>query len=251
MKTNIYFQTQYQRISFIKRFMQDVFIFFASTPALVVEVFTRKNFGERYFSLTHAIIVFVALFVPFIVNQTVPYADEYLEGFNYFYLVCLLAFLYASIRRRMETPKKLHEIDMNLFSKYDGTFQSYTVLLAQSIFKRTHIPDIQLKIEPGLAVGSGLILFIFPFSRIVGLILIICGLMHLAREYTRYAKGKSFLLDLNDKKICDEDLAEVFIGDTETSRRGFRAFVPKPAGRYEREKLYHEMIVDDEAYEIS
>lgn len=63
MKKNLYFQTMFQRTNGIKMIILDFFLSIASWPRLMIEVFIRKNFGERYFSLAAAITITVILFL--------------------------------------------------------------------------------------------------------------------------------------------------------------------------------------------
>ena len=60
MTKNIYYRTVIQRNSMLKSQVQALSSWAVSYPRLVLEVFIRKNFGERYFFMPTAVIVFLA-----------------------------------------------------------------------------------------------------------------------------------------------------------------------------------------------
>ncbi|CAG5011145.1 hypothetical protein DYBT9275_04891 [Dyadobacter sp. CECT 9275] len=57
MKTNLYYRAVFRRQSMLNEFVMDFFLYFCSYPRLMLEVFVRKNFGERYFSFFSALMI--------------------------------------------------------------------------------------------------------------------------------------------------------------------------------------------------
>ena len=54
MTKNLYYRTVFMRVNSIKEIILGFFLAIASYPRMLLEVFTRKNMGERYFSLATA-----------------------------------------------------------------------------------------------------------------------------------------------------------------------------------------------------
>lgn len=61
MKKNLYFRSVIRRENLFKKFVLDFFFAIASYPRLLIEVFIRRNFGERYFSMASAVWLTVLL----------------------------------------------------------------------------------------------------------------------------------------------------------------------------------------------
>src|SRR6056297_2426434 len=68
-----YFRKVYRRFS-IKLILLSFFYQISSWPRLVIEVFIRKNMGERYFSIGQSIIVFLILVAPAVLGSTDNFA---------------------------------------------------------------------------------------------------------------------------------------------------------------------------------
>jgi len=55
MKRDLYYSRSLRRENLLKKTFLGFFQYFASYPRLLLEVFVRKNFGERYFQLNSAL----------------------------------------------------------------------------------------------------------------------------------------------------------------------------------------------------
>lgn len=70
MKKNLYYRTVFRRENVLKARVLDFFLTISSYPRLLIEVFIRKNFGERYFSYATAItITILMIFYPVVMSS--------------------------------------------------------------------------------------------------------------------------------------------------------------------------------------
>ena len=70
MKKNLYYQHVFGRTNAIKEFIYNFFLAISSWPRLILEVFLRKNMGERYFSFSNCVLIIVILcYLPFPITQ--------------------------------------------------------------------------------------------------------------------------------------------------------------------------------------
>ena len=66
MKKSLYYEHVFRRTNAIKEFIYSFFLAIASWPRLLLEVFLRRNMGERYFSFSTAVILLLILcWLPF------------------------------------------------------------------------------------------------------------------------------------------------------------------------------------------
>src|SRR5258706_15873154 len=83
MTKNLYFRAVVRRENIFKNFCYAIFLAFASYPRLLLEVFIRKNFGERYFRLSSVVTLTAILSVlPWLfkwmsgVTEQLTFADD-------------------------------------------------------------------------------------------------------------------------------------------------------------------------------
>ena len=70
MKKNLYYAHVFGRTNAIKEFIYNFFLAIASWPRLILEVFLRKNMGERYFSFSNVVLMLLILcYLPFPISQ--------------------------------------------------------------------------------------------------------------------------------------------------------------------------------------
>ena len=266
MKKNVYFQSQFQRINVIREFLLQFFIAFGSVPALIIEVFCRKKFGERYFTLLWPIVIFLIMVLLYASNY--GYSRHYastLERFNLIWLIFALVFLFFSILRRIEIRRSIEKnkntrakisqmcsivtVKFKTYSKFDGEPLPYIRFIANRLFPNldNHKKSLRrrLLIEPGLAIVLGLFLIVIHIGLTTGIVITACGILHLGREYARYALSRNSILDIIDSNICDEDLFDVFVEDNEISDKQLNYFGPKPPNEEDRKKCLDGMVSED------
>lgn len=230
MKTkNLYYAAMVRRTSSIKLTILLFFLAIASWPRLLLEVFIRKSFGERYFSLSTAIIITFVLGV-------VPYAYDFSHGYygrlglldlfshHIFWYGYLAAFLYFSYTRQKEVDREPGVFDFAKYSLYNGDIHD--------LFWNIDLPGITTTrrlvstcYEPGFFFIVGVVLT--TVGSDLGPLLIVTSICYSLSYVGAYYVGDQFIMDKIDEMICSEELADTFIsGKQPENARGFE-FIPK------------------------
>ena len=216
----------------------------AHWPSILIHVFTRKNMGERYYTLAAPVTFSIILLLPFFLKEELYFFEDIVEYFNYFSISFLVVFLGFSIKRRLEIKRTSHEFDETSFSKFEGerVLYDWTTLKFKNNKVVQELLDkhfIETRFESMLAVVAGLILLIFPFSFLVGLLLFISGLLDMARTHVRYAKGRDFVLDYYDNLIISEEFKDTFVNNKppKESRNLDLTLLPRSKNRKVNETL--------------
>ena len=246
-KTNIhhhYFYTIYYYENLLRSFWYGVIKMFAHWPSLMIHVFTRKNMGERYYTLAAPITFIIILLQPFFFKKELRFLGEVADYFNWFSIVFLTVFLGFAIKRRLEIKRTTHEFDEERFSKYEGEHPLYNWTLekfkdneAATRLLKKHF--IKTRFESFLAILAGLVLIIFPFSFLVGLLLFVSGLLDMARTHVQYSKGRHFVLDHYDNLIVTQEFKDAFVNNKppEQSNLLDLSTLPRSKNRKVNEKL--------------
>lgn len=213
-----YYATIYRYENALRAIWYGIICFLAHWPSLMIHVFTRKNMGERYYTLAASLTFFAILSSPFLFKEELYYLDDLPGLFNWFALVFLAVFLFFSIKRRLEFERHSHEFDPDKFSKYEGDRVIYEWAIVK--FAKN---DMVLKLlcsrymvknfESLLFIIAGLLLFALPFSRLVGLLFIVSGLLDMSKTRVQYAKGRHYVLDQYDNMIVSREFKESFVNN--------------------------------------
>ncbi|WP_276366258.1 hypothetical protein [Chryseolinea sp. H1M3-3] len=129
MKKNLYFQTFYKRSNPAATLAVKVFQAIASYPRLILEVFIRKNFGERYFTFGKAVnaAMIMAIIPPihyyvFQASTLFQYMSiqtqimaMFAVGYTTWYLFIII-FLFVAYRRKREIDRNPSVFDFARFS---------------------------------------------------------------------------------------------------------------------------------------
>lgn len=178
MRKNLYYRTMFQRRNMIKEFILNVFLTISSYPRMILEVFLRKNFGERYFSFATGIIISIILAViPFAAQSMKAlmrgrfFIDStFLLNWTTWYLF-IAAFIYVCVLRRREIKRNPSVFDFKRFSLYSGNINDW--FLTNSFFGKPDVRRIETLTEPSVCALAGVVLMIL--GQPVGmLIIIIC-----------------------------------------------------------------------------
>lgn len=214
-KTNLYYKTIVQRKEVAKDVIIVVFLFFISWPRLLMEVFLRKNFGERYFSLGTVIFLATALFfVPIGVDKLGSiYSGGYSSTIsiifkNITWYIYLAALLYVSFLRRQEIKREIGTFDFNRYSCYDGDIHPR---FYEFKFKGKPATRRQISIflEPGFLFLIGVVLYVC--QQLLGPLIIFCSLCYATGYQGDYIRGDHFILDTIDEMIANEHMVESFV----------------------------------------
>lgn len=253
MKKNLYYAAVFQRKSVIKSFLISIGVLFASWPRLIIEVFLRRDMGQRYFNIMSSIFLFFLL-GPWglkIVSLLFPdyYTPPFLEMIKDRPSLFLfdLAFLGFSIKRYLEIRLKPGVFDFARFSQSTGI--PLEIFRDINLFgKPATIRQVSIILEPALACIVGIV-FLLCASP-VGSILVICSIVYSLSYYADYSLGDDFVIDKIDEMICNEELSKSFLegrGPEET--RGFQAFAQAPTNEDFARQVVDSFIVDKEPSE--
>lgn len=258
MKKNLYYRTMFKRTNAIKELILNLFLSLSSWPKLVLEVFLRKNFGERYFSFATCIVIGVFLAaVPFafmgakmLINS---YGDTgsnwwlFIFGYLTWYIFIGL-FISFAVKRWREVKRNRAVFDFKRFSLYAGDIEPsfYNIRL---FGKKPDIRTIEILYEPALcfAVGLGCILF----GQFIGYVIVLCSIIYALSYAGAYYKGDQFVLDKVDEMIANENLFKTFVEDKDAIETGgVRFYGRKPVDDDMRRKVM-ESFTEGEKEEAS
>lgn len=262
MKTkNLYYRHVLKRTSILKSFIINLFVGIASWPRLLLEVFIRKNFGERYFSFSVAIFVgtlMALLPVAFRFGFSVLFRVRGPSGdFGMFMLdygswyVFVGAFLYFSYLHKKAMKRNPSVFDMGKYSLYSGDINPVFKTILKSLGMKPSIRRIECLIEPALFFIGGFILMMLGQS--IGTLILVCSIIYGLSYLGSYYLGDSFVMDKVDEMICNEELFDAFVeGKDASETRGFRFYGHIPKDRAVRETLVGSFSeVDSEVFEVA
>lgn len=258
MTKNLYYRFNHQRENLIKDLLIGLIMTIASWPSFIVETFTRKNFGERYFTLYTTLIWTLLLLI---IGGGQLYALDsrmlkIFEGwwvlFNAISLVAFAGYFFITgWRHRKEITKSGQTFTMDRFSRYSGqSIDLWYKYESKFPFKVTGIV-IEKYLEGTLFMILGLIGMVIVFTFQVGLLLFLCGLIHLLYMQASYYMGRQYVLNLIDERISNEEMHNAFVEEKPASEtRGFRVMGVLPPDKELREQLYEQMIVEEPEYNM-
>lgn len=246
MKKNLYYRSIYGRSNILKGAILIFFFTFSSYPRLLLEVFIRKNFGERYFSFISAVTITILLSVwPFIsagithmlsfggYGRTFDFGDVFQHYFTWY--LFLLAFMYKSMERNEEIKRLPSVFDFARFSLYTGE-RHPRILAFKWKGKSLDVRQVETLVEPGLFFFIGL--FLMLIGQSVGTLLVLSSIFYSLSYMTAYMIGDHFVMDKIDEMICNEEMVGSFVEDREPSEtRGFSFYGRKPTDPETRRKL--------------
>ena len=254
MKKNLYYQTVFQRSHFFRDVFTDFMLAISSWPRIVLEVFTRKNFGERYFSFSRTIKIAVILaLLPYWKVSSELMAVSWAGGdfntslFLKIYLtwyIYIVLFILASIKRLNEVKHLPSVYDFKRFSLSSGEINSH--FFNFKLFgKEPSIRTVETIIEPGFFVAMGLILSFL--GQPIGTLILWCAIIYALSYMAAYRKGDHFVMDKIDEMICNEEMVESFVNDKKPEdTRGFKMMGGKPDDPELRRKVVTRFFEDEE-----
>lgn len=254
MKKNLYYRMLYRRKNAIKEFIYGFFYAICSTPRLLLEVFVRKNFGERYFSFATAMgIAFILFWIPFFtikVTHALGWINSKFLSFILFYLTwyaALSAFVYVCIKRRNEIKRLPTVFEFGRFSLSAGhihpKFYEFSFM-----GKRFDTRQIETLIEPGFFFFIGFSLS--ALGQPIGGVIMFCAICYSLSYLAAYHMGDNFIMDQIDVLIMNEEHTNTFIdGLPAEDSRGVRYYGRVPKDPELRRLLTDSIIVDPDVVE--
>lgn len=216
---NAYFKQLIQRQNHLKETILGFFLIFASYARLLLEVFIRTKFGERYFNLGTAITLAAIL-------AAYPFFDYYILGwgnieeslisalFPYItWFIFLALFVATSLKHEKTIKRSRSTFEFQRYSLYAGKVHSYFKHVKIN-GKPADLRTIETFLEPAPFFIGGLVLWLV-FKQPVGALLTICALFYSMSYRASYYIGDNFVLDKIDEMILNRELEKVFVNDAE------------------------------------
>jgi len=217
----------------------DFFFSLSSYPSYIVEVFLRKKFGERYFTTTHAILIsIVMLGIWFAIGKQ----GREIIGFTW--LIFIAAFLVQAIRHRLEMKKYGTAYNFDRFSYSDGEILPFWWKIIDTKVFGIIITryKVLIYLEPAIPIILGLHFSLIPFTRGVGILLFISGLLFSFRSFMKAQRARNMVLDMIDEKIVMEAKHDVLVEEKPMSEtKGISFPIELPKSRELREELSNSM----------
>lgn len=249
---NLYYQQVFQRRNFITHSLLPFFLSICSWPRLILEVFLRKNQGERYFSVLSVFTVASLLAIyPAVANKTSSAIgafddyggyrstrDSFWSTYATWYLF-LIAFVCFGILRWREVMGNPSVFDFKRFSLSSGTINP---LFYKMPFEKNATPRmIEIFYEPALFFVLGMLLW--GAGQSLGRLFMFSSLIYGLSYAAAYKMGDDFVMDKIDEGILNEELENAFVYDMDSEQtRGFRFYGRKPNGEDLRRKVSESFI---------
>lgn len=214
MKQNLYQRVVFKRYNMIKYAVLGISFLLASYPRLLIEVFTRRDFGHRYFNFMSCLTIFLVLgwfpLMRFNFDLETLYYVIIEEPLWYGYL---FTFLYFAFRRHKELRIKPGQYDNTWFTQSAGVkIDWFKNLKFRGNPLNNRVLDIWIEPLPFFIAGLLLLLF----HNILGILLVICAVIYSLSYSAAYALGDSLIYDLIDDNIVKTSTVQFFEGGEET-----------------------------------
>ncbi|MBS1596074.1 MAG: hypothetical protein JST90_17310 [Bacteroidetes bacterium] len=218
MIKNVYYRNVLRRNSFLESQAKALQSWAVSYPRLLLEVFIRKNFGERYFSMGQAALMFLFLFIfpmfytygEYSIYHSVPIGI--LWGRYTTWYAFIFAFYYFAIQRQKEIKVNPSVYDFAKFSLYGGEVNS----LFSEFGKKDGKIDwrkVETLYEPAPFLAAGIVLWLI--GQPLGILLTVSALLYTAGYNLAYLEGDHFVMDRIDERLMNAELTEIFVNDVE------------------------------------
>lgn len=246
-----YFRTVHGRGGF-KVFLYRLFFGVCTPFRFVLEVFIRRQMGERYFSGLLSIfwtIVFIGSYVATFSNQAKAVIPEpYLNNLSSIGIFSVLFFGF-SMWRWTESYHKPTTVSFDKYSKSSG----YSTLIFKMLGeKNVSSRVIEIWLEPLLFFFIGVVLFLITDTRILGLFLVFCSIMYSFSYRGAYGISRNYILDIIDEKISTSQLGEYMKkGLLNKNVRGFQSRTPVSEKESERKLLSKLILQSDPTGELT
>lgn len=254
MKKNLYFRNTVRRQNVLRDFFLSIFSMFSGYPRLMIEVFIRKDFGERYFKISSAITAFIIFAAtPFLLQRFEDAGEEetrrsHVAG-NLALYIYLGLFIVFSIKRHMETRHNPSVYDTEKYSLYGGTIHPLFEKIRIS-GKKPSIRLIETVLEPLPFFIAGVILWMLNQS--LGILLVASSIFYSLSYVALYNQGDNYVMDMLDQMIMNEMLEDAFVNDQDPSKtKGVRTMGRKPADADIRREVFKGMMEEEETYIVT
>jgi hypothetical protein len=242
MKKNLYYKTIYGRGNGFKAAFLSFFFALSSWPRLLLEVFIRKNFGERYFSFIAACMMVVVLgIMPLIIaggmhiymnlnrfngsQSSFDFVNFLLHYLTWY--VFLAAFIKVCRERDAEVKRLPSVFDFARFSLSTGEIHP-DILAFKWYGRNVTIREVETLVEPAIFFFLGL--FLNVLGQRIGIIIVLSSIIYSLSYAAAYWQGDHFVMDKIDEMICNEEIVASFVdGRPPSETRGVPFYGRRPA----------------------
>lgn len=242
MKKNLDYQSVLFRKNVLKEMVLNFFFSISSGPRLLLEVFIRKNFGERYFYMASAYTVAILLSIIPLLSHGLLFIFSRYGGYrlpnsflwdNKLWYGFIVAFLIMSVKRNREIKRSPSVFDFAKHTRYPGIIDKrfYTLF-----GKNWTIREVETFVEPVFffVIGLGILII----DRSLGWLLIVSSICYSISYRGAYYNGDNFVMDIIDKQILNEELVNAVVdGKQGEDTRGVRIYGRIPITPEARRKL--------------
>lgn len=269
MQKNLYYRDTFKRVNVFKNFFLSLFTAFASGARMTIEVFTRKNFGERYFLLSSSLsLAFLLAIIPVLIVKVFKSSPDLFmqQEFNYdtmeptaqavqsasgslmpdylTWYVFIALFIGMSIKHHLDMRHNPSVFDFEKFSLSSGEINPLFFKIRLP-FIETNFRTVECLFEPAVFFLLGALLWLI--GQNLGILLVIVSFLYSVNYFNDYLHGDHFVMDKIDEMILNEELEDAFVNDPDESEtRGFRFRGRKPNGANMRQKLLPFMTENEE-----
>lgn len=192
--------------------------FFSKT----IEVFLRREFGERYFNIGFIFLAFL------VINTVGRFADN-------FHSIPLFYYSYAFV-----LMSAWHELRIFQRNRQGIKWHSYHRGLSHLSLLGLPVGLVQRFLEPGLVIVGGFI--VAKQDGIFGFYLLLAGFGLLIGEQIRYKQSKKIVLDAIDSQIEAENLMAALVDERPSTQTQGVSFVGLPKQTREESEQLAETI---------
>lgn len=226
------------------------FLAFCSWPRMLIEVFTRTHFGERYFSFSGVMTVFTVLAILPMTSRfgnLFGYSIAAFWGHYFTWYLFLAGFLYMSIQRRNEIKRQPSVFDFGHFSLSTGHIHPHFLTLEFG-GKPVTVRAIETFWEPGIFFILGFTLWMS--EQLIGFVIVIASIIYSLSYRAAYYNGDQAIMDKIDEIICSEELTKAIVeGRDSTETRGFNFYGRRPADPDAQRRMAEMLTEIDEIVE--
>jgi hypothetical protein len=253
MGKNMNYTIVFSRRSQFKMMLYSVFITLCSWPRMVIEVFLRTRFGERYFSFSGTVFLTIILALVPVIAATSTHlfrgdwgAAKFIWTYLTWYLF-LAAFMYMSLQRRDEIKRLPSVFDFARYSLSSGVIDPR--LFKIKIFGRyPTVRQVSMIIEPGLFFVVGVVLAFL--GQALGPLFIQCSIWYALSYKAAFYMADEQVMDQIDKIIVQQEWGRSFVEGLDASEtRGFSFNGRRPADPEYRKRVADAFMGKEETVE--
>ena len=252
---NLYYREVIRRDNGLLKFISDVLQIIERPFRLLLSVFLRKDFGERNFNIVSASSLAFFLILPFFgyLFMLIKAGGVYgwLAMFNFSWLAFICVFMFLSYRHHKAMGFSLTKYDFDKYSVHEGKFNLPWGMILEKVKLKGKLSLLIAEVvaEPLLCFVVGFVLMIIPFTRGVGILIMISSVFYSLSYLGAYWRARNSILDKNDKRIMNMDMAKIFIGDVDMPDlpENTRIKLPPilPTKKENKEGLYNQIVVEN------